>query len=284
MTLVAVAGDEERASTATSVLRALSSHHPARLVILRPDTDAVASLDARAALFSVDRGGHEVNFEEIELQVCGQAARHLDSLADAFTISDLPVATWYVGAIPDIADPLLSISTAILVDSRDAAGSGRLRGIVDLSREHRVVDLSWMRLKPYRRLLAALFSEDVTRRWLSGVESVTVWGKAGPRHMLGGWMVAQLGLRTGQVQLHDERHVRMEIACQVAGEPASFEIRRGPQRTLVAQANLPNRPCPAQHANLPDDALGASLADALLHLEADPVWERALAAATLFDE
>lgn len=283
MTLVAVAGDEERASTASSVLRTLSSHHPARLVILRPDADAVASLDARAALFSTERGGHEVNFEEIELQVCGQAARHLDSLAEAFTISDLPVATWYVQAIPEISDPLLGISTAVLVDSRDGAGPGLLRGLLDLSRQHRVVDLSWMRLKPYRRLLATLFSEPSTRPWLDGIESVTVWGKAGPRHILGGWMIAQLGLPARQVRLHDDRHVRIQIECALHGETASFEVTRGPERTLEARANLPDRTCPPQHARLAEDALGAALADALLHLEADPVWQRALSAATLLD-
>lgn len=282
MTFVAVAGDDEQAATAQTVLRALSSHHPARVVILRPDTDSVASLDARAALFSVDRGGHEVNFEEIHLDVCGQAAKHLDSLVDAFTISDLPVAVWYVGSIPEAGDPLLDVATAVLVDSRDAAGSGRLRGLLELSRQRRVVDLSWMRLTPYRQLLATLFSGP-EGPWLGGVSSVKVWGKAGPRHVLAGWMTAQLGLPPDRVELHDDRHVRIEVECTSAAGVASFEVLRNPDRTLEGRVTLPDRSCPPQHARLPEDTLGASLADALLRLRDDPVWQRALSAATALD-
>lgn len=283
MTFVAVAGDQDRASTASSVLRLLSSHHPARLLILHPDADAAASLDGQAALFTVDSGGHEINFEEIRLDVHGQAAKHLDSVADAFTISDLPIAAWYVGTIPDINDPLLNIATAVLVDSRDAADSGRLHGLLELARERRVVDLSWMRLKPYRRLTAAVFSETSTRPWLEGIGRVKVWGKAGPRHMLGGWMVAQLGLSPRQVELHDDRHVRLEIECSLDGEAASFTVARGPGRTLEARANLPDRACAPHHARLPDDPMGAALADALLHLEADVVWQSALSVAARLD-
>lgn len=282
MTLVAVAGDDERATTAQTVLRTLSSHHPARLVILRPDTDAAASLDARAALFSVDCGGHEVNFEEIHLDVCGQAAKHLDSLVEAFTISDLPVATWYVGSIPEAGDPLLDIATAVLVDSRDAAGSGRLRGLLELSRHRRVVDLSWMRLAPYRQLLATLFSGPESH-WLEAVGSVKVWGKAGPRHVLAGWIMAQLDLPADRVELHDDRHVRIAVDCTSPTGAASFEVARGPDRTLEGRVTLPDRACSPQHAQLPEDALGASLADALLRLRDDPVWQRALSAATVLD-
>ena len=141
MAFIAVAGDETRARAASAALRTLGTNQPARIVILRPDPDAVAALDAEVSLFTVDTAGHEVNFEEISLMVCGQAANHLDSLVDAFTIWDLPVAVWFVGTIPDVSDPLLSVATAALVDSRDAADSGRLRGLVDLARQGPVVDL-----------------------------------------------------------------------------------------------------------------------------------------------
>lgn len=285
MTFIAVAGDEDRARAASTALRTLGTNHPARIVILRPEPDAVAALDAKASLFTVETAGHEVNFEEISLTVCGQAANHLDSLVDAFIISDLPVAVWFVGTIPDISDPLLSVATAALVDSRDAADTGRLRGLVELARQGPVVDLSWTRLKPWRISLAMLFSEPEIRGWLEGVESVAIEGKAGPRHMLGGWISAQLGVAARQIHIQDGRHVRIRLQCERRGETATFEVGRFmDDRVLEARALLPSGPCTPHHVNLAQDALTASLSEALTHLEPDPVWQRALSAATLLDQ
>ena len=284
MTFIAVAADDGRAEAASSALRTLGSNHPARIVILRPDPDEVATLDAHATLFSVEGDGHEVNFEEISLEVGGQAAKHLDSLADAFTLSDLPVAVWYVGAIPELGDPLLEVASAVLVDSRDAADAGRLRGLLELARHRPVVDLSWTRLRPLRSLFAMLFSEAQTRDWLAGAESLVVEGKAGPRHMLGGWLVSQLGLKPQQVRIRDARHVRIELTCTVDGEAATFELGRSTsERVLEARALLPSRACLPHHVHLPDDALAGSLSGALTHLEPDPVWQRALLAATTLE-
>ena len=281
MTFIAVAADDEHARGASSALRTLGTNHPSRIVIFRPSPDAVATLDARATLFSVEEAGHAVNFEEISLNVCGQAANHLDSLADAFTISDLPVPVWYVGTIPDITDPLLAVATAVLVDSRDSAGSDRLRSLMELSRRLPVVDLSWTRLKPWRILTAALFSEPATRPWLEGIESVVVEGKEGPRHMLGGWAMAQLGLASDRVTLRDARHVRITMECIDGDRRATFTVgRSGDDRTLEATTVLPDGPCAPRHFRLSDDPLAASLAEALVHLEPDAVWQRALVSAT----
>lgn len=281
MTFIAVAPDDEHARGASSALRALGANHPSRIVIFRPHPDAVATLDARATLFNVDQAGHEVNFEEISLNVCGQAANHLDSLADAFTISDLPVPVWYVGTIPDVTDALLDVATAVLVDSRDAAGAERLRSLMELSRRLPVVDLSWTRLKPWRVLTAALFSEPTTRPWLNRIESLVVEGKEGPRHMLAGWAMAQLGLDATRVTLRDARHVRITIECADGDRKATFTVgRSGDDRVLEATTVLPDGPCAPRHLRLADDPLAASVAEALVHLEPDAVWQRALAFAT----
>ena len=120
MTIIAVARTDEQAYAATNALRVLGGHHPARILILRPDPDQVACLSARASLYEVRDEHHQMNFEEVILSVCGQAALHLDSVVEAFTLSDLPVAVWYVSSLPDATDPLLSVATAVLLDSRDA--------------------------------------------------------------------------------------------------------------------------------------------------------------------
>ena len=180
MTLVAVIPNDEQAYAATRALRALGRHHPARIVLLRPDPDQVATLDGRAVLYAMEDDGHQVNFEEVSLDVGGQAARHLDSLVEAFTLSDLPVPVWYVGDIPDPSDPLLSVATAVLVDTRDAADTGRMRAVLELARRRTVVDLSWIRLRPWRELLAGLFDPVARRPWLQAVERVEVSGQGRP--------------------------------------------------------------------------------------------------------
>ena len=297
MTLVAVLPTDEQAYAATRALRALGRHHPARIVLLRPDPDQVATLDGRAALYAVEADGHQVTFEEVTLVVGGQAANHLDSLVEAFTLSDLPVPVWYVGGTPQPTDPLLAVATALIIDSRDAAGSGQLRTLLELARRRTVVDLSWIRLQPWRELLAALFQPPESRAWLQSVQRVEVSGKIGPRQILSGWLVAQLHLMPHQVRLIDARHVEIRIECRRDDQTATFEVGRGDRhRTVSARAVLP----PARGAQastrghsgpsvafngslsipLAEDPLATSLAEALTHLEPDAIWERALSAAS----
>ena len=279
MTLIAVAPADDQAYSATRALRALGGHHPARILILRPDPYQVAALDARAALYAVNADGHLINFEEVTLWVCGQAAMHLDSLVEAFTLSDLPVALWYVNSVPEPADPLLTVASAVLLDSRDA--EGQLRGLLELARRRTVVDLSWARLAPWRELLAGLFDPPEARAWLDGVSEVEVHGKTGPRHLLGGWLASQLDLRPNQVVLTDGRHVEVRVLCRHGSDTAEFEVQRGDQhRTVSAQAILPSGTTPRQSIALAEDPLPTALATALTRLKPDVIWEKALSSAT----
>ena len=279
MTLIAVAPEDEQAYGATRALRALGGHHPARIIILRPDPYEAATLDARATLFAVNTDSHLINFEEVTLWVRGQAANHLDSLVEAFTLSDLPVALWYVNSVPEPTDPLLTVASAVLLDSRDA--EGQLRGLLELARRRTVVDLSWTRLAPWRELLAGLFDPPDGRAWLDGVRDVEVLGKTGPRHLLGGWLTSQLDLRPNQVVLADGRHVEIRVTCRHGSDVALFEVQRGDQhRTVSAQATLPSGTTPRQSIALADDPLPTALATALTHLKPDVTWEKALSAAT----
>jgi glucose-6-phosphate dehydrogenase assembly protein OpcA len=288
MTLVAVVPNDEQAYAATRALRALGRHHPARIVLLRPDPDQVATLDGRAALYAVDVDGHQLNFEEVTLFVGGQAANHLDSLVEAFTLSDLPVPVWYAGAVPEPTDPLLAVATAVLIDSRDAADRGRLRDVLELARRRTVVDLSWTRLQPWRELTASLFAPLDRRPWLQSVDRVEVSGKIGPRQLLGGWLTAQLRLAPHQVHLTDSQHVELRIVGRQGDRTGTFEVGRGNTgRAVTARAVISggaageeSSPDGPQPIFLAEDPLATSLADALTHLQPDVIWERALSAAT----
>lgn len=281
MTLVAVAPADDQAYAATGTLRRLAGHHPSRIVIVRPDPDSVAHLNGRTALYALDPGHAGACFEEVHLDVCGQAANHLDSLVEAFTLSDLPVVVWYVNSIPDSSDPLLSVATAILIDSRDAPDPGQMRSLLQLARRRTLVDLSWSRLRPWRELLAGLFDPPENRAWLDHLERVEVSGKPGPRRLLGGWLAAQTGVSPRRVVLNDTRHVTIRLVAGGDTGTATFTVERvDAQRLVVAEADVPGAPTRRSAILLPDDSLAGSLAHALTHLEPDPVWETALSTAT----
>ena len=281
MTFIAVAPGDEQATAAAEALRTLAGHHPARIVLLRPDPDQVSSLNAKAALYALTSSHQRVTFEEVTLEIGGQAAYHLDSVVEAFTLSDLPVAVWYVGAVPDATDPLLSVASAVLIDSRDAPDVGHVRSLLQLARRRTVVDLSWKRLEPWRELLAGLLDDPRRRAWIEGLQRADVTGKSGPRRLLGGWLVAQTGLSPARISLRDAQHVSIELACRLGTGSATFGVERvAGQRMILAEAELPDEA--PEHATmpLPEDPLAFSLAGALTNLRPDPVWERSLSAAT----
>ncbi len=281
MTLIAVAPGDDQAYGATGALRSLAGHHPARIVILRPDPDSVAHLDARTTLYALDSEHNRVNFEEVQLEIGGQAARHLDSLVEAFTLSDLPVAVWYVNSIPEASDPLLSVASAILIDSRDTPDPGQLRSLLALARRRTVVDLSWSRLLPWRETLAGQFEPVAHRAWLDSIEHISICGKEGPRRLLGGWLTAQTDVSPRRISLQDSRHVGISIVARRNDEEATFSVERVEgQRIVLGEATVPGAPVVRSTSLLPDDPFTTSLADALTHLQPDPIWERALSAAT----
>lgn len=285
MTLIAVAPEDDQAYSATDALRVLAGHHPARILMLRPDSDQVASLAARATLYALDTDHHRTNFEEVMLTVGGQAANHLDSLVETFTLSDLPVAVWYVNSIPEATDPLLSVATAILVDSRDHPDPGQMRGLLRLARRRTVVDLSWNRLAPWRELLAGLFDPPGCRHFAEAIDRVEISGKTGPRRLLGGWVAAQTGVAPRRIALLDARHASVRITASGDGGAAEFTVERPEGRRLVAaEAVLPDGSTVHSTAAIPEDPLPTSLATALTKLRPDPVWERALSAATALED
>lgn len=280
MTLVAVPFDDDQAYAASTALRALGAHHPARIIIMRPSPEGVANLDARAELFRTGDEESGVCFEEVTLTVGGQAAKHLDSFVEALTLADLPVAVWFPGTVPDPSDQLLSIASAVIVDTRETGSIEELRLLLELARRRTLIDLSWIRLEPWRQLLAGLFDPPSYRDYVTEISEVMVAGKEGPRRIISGWLLSQLRLNKEQMRLCDARHVGIHVECQGEVGSATFEVSRAEnQRSLWALATASSEPPLRQLFPLPEDSLVGSLSQALTHLEPDVIWERALSAA-----
>ena len=280
MTLVVVGSTEGDVARAAAAMHGLGDHHPARLVVLRPEPHSRTSgIDAEIQVYATSSDDHPVFFEQIELRVRGSGCAHLDSIVEPFTLSDLPVVVWYPGALPAVSDGLLPVASTVLVDTREAGELGTLADLVELARRRPVVDLSWERLRPWRELLAGLFEGPVYRPFARGVSSIDVEGKGGPRSLLAGWLLSRLG--TGRtVELHDARHVSVRLVASSHGQEATFEaVRSASERMVRAGASVVGGPAHHELLVLPDDSLAWSLSRALTHLRRDRVWEQALAVA-----
>jgi glucose-6-phosphate dehydrogenase assembly protein OpcA len=289
MTLIMVSDtDDDDSTDYVASVRSLGAHHPCRVVLLRPEPDSTPAIDATAFLWRAEPPegeGHPVFFEEVRLRIGGQAASHLASIAGPFVLADLPVVIWFPGRVPDPADPLLRLATAVVVDTRTVGPAATdighsYRTLLELANHQPVVDLSWVRLQPWRELLAGLFEPEHNRIFLAGVRLATVTGKPGPRHMLGGWLMAQLDLRARELVLTDAKHVDITLEAEVGNEQGLFHVSRDERaRAVWARAVLSSGVSHSQALPLPDDSLTSALSTAISNLRADRVWERALAAA-----
>jgi glucose-6-phosphate dehydrogenase assembly protein OpcA len=276
VTLVVLATDDEEEARACEATRRLATRHPGRTVVLRclGDGDGPPHVESDTELHQ-ESG---VWWEETRLRVSGRLTHHLDSLVEPLTLPDLPVVVWFVGKLPQPSDPLLGSADIVLVDSRGVAGSEAppatvFPAVAELVRRYPVVDLSWIRLGPWRRLLASLFEGTVYRPFADRVVEVDVWGKPGPRRLLGGWLAGRLALLPAAVHLHKARHVSMRLTAP----GAVFEVvRHEGERMVRAAARIEGGPSHDDVLSLPDDSLPWSLAEALTHLDRDRGYEQAL--------
>ena len=306
LTLVIVALDDADEARATATVHVLSDQHPARIIVVRPEPVGDNRIDARVSVWGIpDGGGAErgradrgatagdatagggitdpsrVSLDEICLTVHGGAASHLDSVIEPLTLPDVPVVVWYPGRLPPPSAPLLSAASTVIVDSKEAGDRGALSDIAALAEVHRaVVDLSWVRLTPWREMLAGLFDGETFRPLAHRVRSGTVQGKAGPRHLLGGWLASRLRLPPDTLTLVDSVHAGIRLEATNAETRAVATVTRAVgERAVRAEIAIEAGPSRSTVVPLPDDSLSWSLSRALSRAARDWVWEEALRAA-----
>lgn len=282
MNLVVVSHSPEETARACDATHQFGQRHPTRTVVLQSQSDG-EGLDATITAHGVTTGEVSVWSEDIVLTVRGTAGEHLLSLVEPLTLSDLPVALWYVASLPPPGDALAVACDAIIVDSKELGDERAFPDLRALQRQRTVVDLSWIRLRPWRQLLAGLFDGHDFRPFVSGVRSAEVHGKAGPRHLLAGWLVDRLGLNRSAVHLQEARHVTMRLLAEDGGRRGEFVVTRDEGERLVkASAAVDGGPSHNDVLPLPQTGLGWSLAEALTDLEPDRTYEHALHAALGF--
>lgn len=279
--LVVAADDDEGAARAQSAMRRLGQRHPGRTLAIVCRPQGTERIDATVELRGACADDNGIWWEEVRLEVGGQLCSHLSSLVMPLLLARLPVAVWFPSTLPAPGDPLLGLADAVLADARWAieAGSG-LAALVELSRRHTVVDLSWKRLAPWRSLLASLFEPEAMRPFLAGITSAQVSANPGPGRLLAGWLVDRLGLAPAAVSLAPALHASIHLSAIHEGHLGAFSVYRPSDAPLVlARADVEGARSLAESATLPAHGLTWSLAEALSRLSRDPSYEHAILAA-----
>ena len=283
VSLVAVARDAQETKLACDAMQALGGRHPGRTIVVHALPDEPAGIDAEVTLTGGSAEGVPIWSEDVILTVRGPAARHLDSLIEPLTLPDLPLACWYIASTPHPEDALAGAAEVVIVDSKELGDVVAYPDLLPLCRSRTVIDLSWVRLVPWRVLLASLFEGRVYRPFVSGVTHAVVEGKPGPRHLLGGWLASRLGLDHGSIELTDSRHASLALTAEHEGRRGEFVAeRRDGERLVRSSARIDQGPSHEELLPLPDTTLSWSVAEALSNLEGDPVFEEALEAALAF--
>ena len=234
-------------------------------------------------MHALEQDGRAVCFEEVRLLVRGPARFHLDSIVGPFALPDVPLVVWLPASLPAPGDPLLDVADRLVVDSRaaDEVGGDVLARAAVLARRIPVTDLSWIRMAPWRSLLAGLFEGSVNRPFLDGVDRVQVTGNAGPRQLLGGWLLRRLGIPPSRIELAPAPHVSVCIdATDLHGKRATFCVARtGAERTITSTVAIEDGPHLEQLLQMQERWPVLALAGALTNVGHDEPYEEALAGA-----
>lgn len=297
LTLVIVVEDQAEADAALGVVHDLGARHPSRTIVLIVGPHEVrgpggvpapsrrggpSGRDAVVRVHAVEANDRKVFFEEVVITIRGQGAHHLNSIVGPLALPDVRMVVWLPSRLPAPGDPLMATTDRVVVDSRAVAehhGDVLARSAV-LSRQLPVTDLSWMRMTPWRTLLASLFEGGVTRSFLDGVTDVEVAGNFGPRHLLGGWMMRRLDLPEDRIRLRSAEHVSIDIRATVGDRHGHFVVRRPTaEREIVASVQVDDGPCWEQVVHMREQWAALALADALTQIGRDRGFEEALAGA-----
>ncbi len=222
--LVVYAGGESAGEQIGQVAARLAQCHPARVLVVLdepPDGDAATELPAwiTAACYRRRKGGRQVCWEQVTVPAGGVEAAQTVAAVTPLLIPDLPVVLWWPGE-PAVGSELFSrlssLADRLVIDSAGVASLGRewsaLRNeLRSKQRRFTMEDLSWLRLEPWRELIAEPFDDPARRDFLEEVTEVAIGFQSedageerlgyveppstavGRALLLAGWLCALLG-------------------------------------------------------------------------------------------
>jgi glucose-6-phosphate dehydrogenase assembly protein OpcA len=179
----------------------LADKHPSFTLIL--DNTGQRSGDATiSATVRDDRPQTTAQGQRVDIDVAGSDAATIERYANNLCANGVPTVLWWSGAnvvaSRPIFEALLPHADLLLVDSsgalRDESGISRLVAFHQQHREVVLRDLAWMRLGPWRDMIAAFFDDPELRPELFSIRRLYIAsGSASEALYLGGWLASRLG-------------------------------------------------------------------------------------------
>lgn len=218
LNLLAVARNERVAGLITQVISRLHDFLPSRTIILvtRPpsadDGDSSAyqvSLELNEQQARSDAPG--LRFETITITAGIAEMGQLASLVSPLLAAELPDFLWWPGddfVHNPLFEDLQQIVDRVIVDSaqlgNDTSGVAAMRALLegDEANSPLIGDFTWLRLGPWRQLIAQFFDPPDVQRCLASIEEVTISyadvredGSSGLASALltVGWLASRLG-------------------------------------------------------------------------------------------
>lgn len=200
LNLLVAPADDAAADALAEQLAGLADRHPSRTIVVRehvaPRLDAHVAIDC--TIGAGPRGaGH---CHDVALLVAdAERLAHADSLVRPLRVAGLPTVLWLPGAHEGRAQTsLAALAHAIVLDSAAASGptlpaAFARAAALDVAR---VRDVAWLRLRRWRRHVAARFDDPGALALLDRVERVELRSCAPQQAsalLLAGWIAARAG-------------------------------------------------------------------------------------------
>jgi glucose-6-phosphate dehydrogenase assembly protein OpcA len=220
----------------------VSEKYPCRLVVLHA-TDASGTSSTRC----VAREGTNVFTERVDLAVGGVEPGPIRMLVEELMLPMVPTVLWWSGrqlVAHRVLNELLPVATKIVVDSSgptsDATTLRQLPSVHATFSDLALQDLAWMRLAPWREMIAQFFDDDELRALLVAPEFLEIdAGSQAEAAYLAGWVASRLGWTIasperfttregGEIRFHykqeaEPRRVK-RVALEAGGSRCTAEV------------------------------------------------------------
>src|SRR6266702_8399072 len=186
LNLVLCTSNKDTAQRASALLRDLSSTHVARVILLILDQEqnipSSVSTWVTIRSFPIISDIMRHNFEQITVELTGNATSSSPIILQPLLKPDLPVYFWWVDELPNTTSlfrQLATMSSRVIVDSSQfLQPEESLRTLSQLlqslATNSALSDLNWGRITPWRELVAQFFDVTEYKPYLAGVDYVEI--------------------------------------------------------------------------------------------------------------